>query len=112
MKRATTGRKGVKGVTYITLRQLAPQNSEEMVVVRGQEGMYNSILTIIDHNCAKAVILLPCKETIDVSLALSSDHLLPHVSLQPGKISGVDITDEEVAPLATGQIDGEGSRVV
>jgi hypothetical protein len=38
-KRVTTGSKGVKGVTYITLRQLTPQNSEEMVVVRGQEGM-------------------------------------------------------------------------
>jgi mRNA-degrading endonuclease toxin of MazEF toxin-antitoxin module len=39
MKRATTGSKGVKGVTYITLRRLTPQNSEEMVVVRGQEGI-------------------------------------------------------------------------
>jgi hypothetical protein len=39
MKRAMMGRKGVKGVTNITLRRHTPQNSEEMVVVRGQEGM-------------------------------------------------------------------------
>jgi hypothetical protein len=39
MKGVTMGGKGVKGVTYITLRQLTPQNSEEMVMVRGQEGM-------------------------------------------------------------------------
>jgi hypothetical protein len=26
---------------------------------------YNSILTITDHDCTKAVILLPCNETID-----------------------------------------------
>jgi hypothetical protein len=38
-KGVTMGVKGVKGVTYITLRRLTPQNSEEMVVVRGQEEM-------------------------------------------------------------------------
>jgi hypothetical protein len=31
-------------VTYITLRQLAPQNSEEMMVVRGQEGIMKEVL--------------------------------------------------------------------
>jgi hypothetical protein len=47
-----------------------------------------------------------------MSLALSGDHSLSHVSLQLGKISRVEFTDKGVAPLATGQIDGKGSRAV
>ena len=27
---------------------------------------YDSILTIVDHGCSKAVIFLPCHKTIDV----------------------------------------------
>jgi hypothetical protein len=37
-----------------------------------------------------------------MSLALSGNHSLPHVSLQPGKISRVEFINEGVVPLATG----------
>jgi hypothetical protein len=47
-----------------------------------------------------------------MSPALSSNHLLPYVSLQLGKISRVKFTNKGVVPLTTGQIDGEGIQVV
>ena len=31
-----------------------------------QSGGYDSILTIMDHDCSKAIILIPCKESITV----------------------------------------------
>jgi hypothetical protein len=37
----------------------------DFIVKLPLSGGYDSILTITDHNCTKAVILLPCKETID-----------------------------------------------
>jgi hypothetical protein len=44
---------------------------------------YDSILTIIDHNCTKAVILLPCQEEMD-SLKVTKlylEHVFPFVRL-------------------------------
>jgi transposase InsO family protein len=53
---------------------------------------YDSILTIIDHNFTKAVILLPCKETIDVPgvTALFKEQIFPFVGI-PKKV----ITDRD-----------------
>jgi transposase InsO family protein len=53
---------------------------------------YNSILTITDHDCAKAVILLPCKETIDAPgvTALFKEQVFPFVGI-PKKV----ITDRD-----------------
>jgi hypothetical protein len=53
---------------------------------------YNSILTITDHDCTKAVILLPCKETIDVPgvAALFKEWVFPFVGI-PKKV----ITDRD-----------------
>ena len=53
---------------------------------------YNSILTITDHDCTKAVILLPGKETIDVPgvAALFKERVFPFVGI-PRKV----ITDRD-----------------
>ena len=53
---------------------------------------YNSILTITDHDCTKAIILLPCKETIDVSgvATLFKERVFPFVGI-PKKV----ITDRD-----------------
>ena len=34
-------------------------------------GKYNTILTITDHDCSKAAIFIPCKETITVEGVMS-----------------------------------------
>jgi len=48
---------------------------------------YDSIMTITDHDCTKAVILVPCQETIDAEgvAKLFKDHVFPFVGL-PRKI--------------------------
>jgi transposase InsO family protein len=53
---------------------------------------YDSILTITDHDCTKAVILLPCKETIDAPgvAALFKERVFPFVGI-PKKV----ITDRD-----------------
>jgi RNase H-like domain found in reverse transcriptase/Integrase zinc binding domain/Reverse transcriptase (RNA-dependent DNA polymerase) len=41
---------------------------------------YNTILTITDHNCSKASLFIPCKETIDSEgvAQLFVQHIVPH----------------------------------
>jgi hypothetical protein len=53
---------------------------------------YNSILTITDHNCTKAVILLPCNETIDAEevAKLFKNQVFPIVGLPQKIISDRD----------------------
>jgi hypothetical protein len=53
---------------------------------------YDSILTITDHDCTKAVILLPCKETIDAPgvAALFKERVFPFIGI-PKKV----ITDRD-----------------
>jgi transposase InsO family protein len=53
---------------------------------------YDLILTITDHDCTKAVILLPCKETIDAPgvAALFKEQVFPFVGI-PKKV----ITDRD-----------------
>ena len=53
---------------------------------------YNSILTITDNDCTKVVILLPCKETIDVPgvAALFKERVFPFTGI-PKKV----ITDRD-----------------
>jgi Integrase core domain len=53
---------------------------------------YNSILTITDHDCTKAVILLPCKETIDAPgvATLFKEQVFPFIGI-PKKV----ITDRD-----------------
>ena len=44
---------------------------------------YDSILTITDHNCTKAVILIPCNEAITTEgvAKLYLEHVFKHVGL-------------------------------
>ena len=44
---------------------------------------YDSILTVTDHNCTKAVILIPCKETITAEgvTKLYLEHVFKRVGL-------------------------------
>jgi len=53
---------------------------------------YDSILTITDHDCTKAVILLPCKETIDAPgvAALFKERVFPFVGIPKKVISDRD----------------------
>jgi hypothetical protein len=55
-------------------------------------GGFDSILTITDHYCSKAVILLPCKETMTtLELAqLYGERVFPHYGLPDKIISGRD----------------------
>jgi hypothetical protein len=41
---------------------------------------YNTILTITDHDCSKALLFIPCKETINSEGAtqLFTQHIVPH----------------------------------
>ena len=43
---------------------------------------YDSILTIINHDCSKAAVFLPCQKTIDVEgiAQLYVQHVFPHFS--------------------------------
>jgi len=48
---------------------------------------HNTILTITDHDCTKAAIFLPCRETIDSEgvAQLYATHIFPHYGI-PQKI--------------------------
>jgi hypothetical protein len=45
---------------------------------------YDSILTIVDHSCSKAAILLPCYKTIDATgvAGLYSTQVFPFYGIQ------------------------------
>src|SRR6266850_2385780 len=53
---------------------------------------YDSIMTVIDHDCTKAVILVPCQETIDAEgvAKLFKDRIFPFVGLPKKIISDRD----------------------
>jgi hypothetical protein len=53
---------------------------------------YNSIITIANHNCTKAVILVPCQEKIDAKgvVKLFKDCVFPFVGLPKKIISDRD----------------------
>jgi len=53
---------------------------------------YDSIMTITDHDCTKAVILVPCQETIDAEgvAKLFKDRVFPFVGLPKKIISDRD----------------------
>src|SRR6266702_1857474 len=53
---------------------------------------YDTILTIVDHDCSKAAFFIPCKETIDAKgvAALLAKTLFPHYGLPRRVISDRD----------------------
>ncbi len=53
---------------------------------------YDTILTIVDHDCSKAAFFIPCKETIDAKgvAALLAKTLFPHYGLPRQVISDRD----------------------
>jgi hypothetical protein len=53
---------------------------------------YNSILTIMDHNCAKAAIFIPCCQTINAEgiTCLYANHVFPHYGAPKKVISDRD----------------------
>jgi hypothetical protein len=63
---------------------------------------YNSILTIMNHDCSKAVLLFPCKETIGMEdlTILYFNKVFPHYGI-PKKI----ISDQD--PRLTSQLTKE-----
>ena len=54
---------------------------------------YNSIITIVDHNCTKAAIFIPCKEQMDAleMVKLYAKHVFPHYGLPQRIISDHDV---------------------
>jgi hypothetical protein len=78
-KRATPGSKGVKGEEVSASDGYTPQNSEEMVVVRGQEGMFSaahSNLTTLqtNTNTAQAVRSITLAQQLKRSSAAPTNH--------------------------------------
>ena len=53
---------------------------------------YDSILTITDHDCTKAALFFPCKQTITSQgvAALYAKHIFPHFSIPNQVISDRD----------------------
>jgi hypothetical protein len=53
---------------------------------------YDTILTITDHDCSKASIFIPCKETIDSEgvAQLYAQHVVPHYGTPKKVISDRD----------------------
>ena len=53
---------------------------------------YDSIMTVTNHDCTKAVILVPCQETIDTEgvAKLFKDRIFPFVGLPKKIISDRD----------------------
>jgi hypothetical protein len=53
---------------------------------------YDSVLTIMNHNCTKAAIFLPCQKTIDGPgvATLYAQHVFPHYGLPKKVISNQD----------------------
>jgi hypothetical protein len=53
---------------------------------------FNSILTITDHNCSKASILIPCNESITTegTAELYTKNVIPHYSIPTRIISDRD----------------------
>jgi Integrase zinc binding domain len=64
----------------------------DLIVDLPESGGYDSILTVTDHNCTKAVIFLPCQMTIDGPglAALYAQHIFPHYGLPRKVISDRD----------------------
>jgi hypothetical protein len=56
-------------------------------------GEYDTILTITDTDCSKALIFLPCHETIDSEgvAALYAAHMTPHYGIPHKVISEWDV---------------------
>lgn len=67
-------------------------NAMDFIIKLPPSRGHDSILTVIDHNCIKAVILLPCKEIIDAPevTALFKEHMFLFIRI-PKKV----ITDSD-----------------
>jgi hypothetical protein len=54
---------------------------------------FDSIMTIVDHDCTKAAIFIPCKEQMDVlgTAELYAKHIFPHYSLPQRIILDCDV---------------------
>ena len=69
----------------IAIRHYNPFESVSLdfIVKLPLSNSYNTILTITDHNCSKASILIPCNETIDAerTTLLYATYAIPHFGL-------------------------------
>jgi len=54
---------------------------------------FDSIMTIVDHDCMKATIFIPCKEQMDIlcTAKLYAKHVFPHYGLPKQIISDQDV---------------------
>jgi hypothetical protein len=64
----------------------------DFIVKLPESGGYDSIMMVTDHNCTKAVILVPCQEKIDTAgvAKLFKDRIFPFVGLPKKIISDRD----------------------
>ena len=64
----------------------------DFIVKLPQSQQYDSILTITDHDCTKAIVLIPCKEDITAEgvVNLFISHIFQHYRLPHKVISNQD----------------------
>jgi hypothetical protein len=64
----------------------------DFIVKLPESGGYDSIMTVTDYDCTKAIILVPCQERIDAEgvAKLFKDHIFPFVGLPKKIISNRD----------------------
>jgi transposase InsO family protein len=64
----------------------------DFIIKLPELGGYDSIMTVTDHDCTKAVILVPCQEKIDAEgvAKLFKDRVFPFVGLPKKIISDRD----------------------
>jgi hypothetical protein len=64
----------------------------DFIVKLPESGGYDSIMTVTDHNCTKAIILVPCQEKINAEgvAKLFKDWVFPFVGLPKKIISDRD----------------------
>src|SRR5487761_1155848 len=64
----------------------------DFIVKLPLSGGYDTIMTVIDHDCTKAVILMPCNETVDAEgvARLYKDRVFPYAGLPKHIISDRD----------------------
>jgi hypothetical protein len=66
--------------------------SWDLIMDLPKQGGFNSILTIIDHNCSKAALFFPCSKEVDATevAVIYAQQVFPHYGIPKKIISDRD----------------------